>query len=266
MSVSIPQAILFQVSNGSLYQRVPSHYSQRLLIPLPTPNPAGSNSTIEPVPVLHLDDGRPHGSYCWSPSYGIGIVAGKAYFKNRSPWNWRGAMSLWNLGLSVFSAIGFVRVALHSTHSCHQFHATGTLYRPRKYLWIGKHRIVGANVHPIQVPVSNFRDVMASWLLSLRVGCLTTFESLIVAFQFTISHFHLLYTTNTHTHTQGTLGYTLYCRSQETSHLLASVPSHYRLAILLAFVCHPHSEWNFLRPNELRCPFGHVFYVLPHGH
>lgn len=48
--------------------------------------------------------------------YGVGIVAGKAYFKNRSPWNWRGAMSLWNLGLSVFSAIGFVRVLPYTLH------------------------------------------------------------------------------------------------------------------------------------------------------
>jgi hypothetical protein len=50
MSVSIPQAILFQVSNGSLYQRVPSQYSQLLLIPLPPPNPAGSNSTMSLPP------------------------------------------------------------------------------------------------------------------------------------------------------------------------------------------------------------------------
>ena len=64
----------------------------------------------QPGHVLHLMMESP-----WVPIvavllYGVGIVTGKAYFRNRSPWNWRSAMSLWNLGLSVFSAIGFLRV------------------------------------------------------------------------------------------------------------------------------------------------------------
>lgn len=39
------------------------------------------------------------------------IIAGKSYFKTRPAWNWRSAMAAWNLSLSVFSAIGFLRTA-----------------------------------------------------------------------------------------------------------------------------------------------------------
>lgn len=70
----------------------------------------------EPAPVLHWMMDAPMVPIVAVLLYGIGIVAGKAYFKNRSPWNWRGAMSLWNLGLSVFSAIGFVRVLPYTLH------------------------------------------------------------------------------------------------------------------------------------------------------
>jgi hypothetical protein len=45
-----------------------------------------------------------------------GILAGKAYFRNREPWNLRRSMALWNLGLSVFSCIGFSRVFPHLMH------------------------------------------------------------------------------------------------------------------------------------------------------
>jgi elongation of very long chain fatty acids protein 6 len=43
--------------------------------------------------------------------YGLLIVAGQAYFKNRDPWDWRNLMACWNLGLASFSAIGFIRTA-----------------------------------------------------------------------------------------------------------------------------------------------------------
>ena len=48
--------------------------------------------------------------------YGVGIVLGKAYFKDRAPWNWRSAMSVWNLGLALFSAFGFVRILPYTIH------------------------------------------------------------------------------------------------------------------------------------------------------
>jgi hypothetical protein len=44
------------------------------------------------------------------------ILVGQAYFRHRAPWNWRKTMAAWNLLLSVFSAIGFVRVLPHFIH------------------------------------------------------------------------------------------------------------------------------------------------------
>mmetsp|Transcript_16804 Transcript_16804/g.23934 ORF Transcript_16804/g.23934 Transcript_16804/m.23934 type:complete len:297 (+) Transcript_16804:249-1139(+) len=41
--------------------------------------------------------------------YGVFIIWGQAYFKNRKALNWRSAMSAWNLFLSVFSTIGLFR-------------------------------------------------------------------------------------------------------------------------------------------------------------
>jgi len=41
------------------------------------------------------------------------IILGQRYFSTRKPWNLRGLMAAWNLGLSVFSAIGFLRTAPH---------------------------------------------------------------------------------------------------------------------------------------------------------
>ena len=50
----------------------------------------------------------------WFPVVAVALYAsfiffGKKYFQNRKPWNWRNTMMLWNLSLSVFSAIGFLR-------------------------------------------------------------------------------------------------------------------------------------------------------------
>jgi elongation of very long chain fatty acids protein 6 len=70
----------------------------------------------EPAGVLHWMMDSPMVPIIAVILYGLGIVLGKAYFKNRNPWNWRSAMSLWNLGLSVFSAIGFVRVLPYTIH------------------------------------------------------------------------------------------------------------------------------------------------------
>jgi elongation of very long chain fatty acids protein 6 len=38
------------------------------------------------------------------------ITFGPKYFADKKPWNWRVTMALWNLGLSVFSFFGFIRV------------------------------------------------------------------------------------------------------------------------------------------------------------
>jgi elongation of very long chain fatty acids protein 6 len=44
-------------------------------------------------------------------TYGVLIVLGQRYFRDKTRWDWRVLMSLWNLGLSVFSGIGFLRTA-----------------------------------------------------------------------------------------------------------------------------------------------------------
>ena len=49
--------------------------------------------------------------------YGSFIVAGRSYFEKRPAWSLRGALAMWNLGLSVFSAWGFFRVAPYLLHN-----------------------------------------------------------------------------------------------------------------------------------------------------
>jgi elongation of very long chain fatty acids protein 6 len=53
--------------------------------------------------------------------YGVLIVAGRSYFQGRPAWNWRMSMALWNLLLSVFSAIGFCRVFPQLVHNFYQY-------------------------------------------------------------------------------------------------------------------------------------------------
>jgi hypothetical protein len=56
--------------------------------------------------------------------YGVLIVAGRSYFSTRDAWNWRTPMALWNLGLSVFSAIGFCRVFPQLVHDFYYYSVT----------------------------------------------------------------------------------------------------------------------------------------------
>jgi hypothetical protein len=49
--------------------------------------------------------------------YGVFILAGRSYFQGRPAWNWRTSMALWNLFLSIFSAIGFCRVVTQLVHN-----------------------------------------------------------------------------------------------------------------------------------------------------
>lgn len=74
-------------------------------------------STYDPVFVRDWMVANP-----WCPIiavtlYGIFIAAGKAYFNGRPAWNWRNSMALWNLGLALFSAIGFARTAPQLLHN-----------------------------------------------------------------------------------------------------------------------------------------------------
>ena len=43
--------------------------------------------------------------------YAIAIFWGRSYFAQRPAWNWRVPLAWWNFGLSLFSTIGFLRVA-----------------------------------------------------------------------------------------------------------------------------------------------------------
>jgi len=49
--------------------------------------------------------------------YGLSIYSGKQYFKNRPAWDLRSLLALWNLGLSVFSIVGFTRTAPQAIHN-----------------------------------------------------------------------------------------------------------------------------------------------------
>ena len=53
--------------------------------------------------------------------YGTMIGVGRTYFKNREAWSWRTALAFWNLGLSVFSFIGFCRVAPLLFHNLYYY-------------------------------------------------------------------------------------------------------------------------------------------------
>ena len=59
--------------------------------------------------------------------YGIFILIGKSYFQNRPAWNWRTTMALWNLFLSVFSTIGFVRTLPQLLHNLYFYSMTENL-------------------------------------------------------------------------------------------------------------------------------------------
>lgn len=43
-------------------------------------------------------------------SYLILVSIGQQYFKNRKPWNCRNVLMVWNLGLAIFSLMGFLRM------------------------------------------------------------------------------------------------------------------------------------------------------------
>jgi len=49
--------------------------------------------------------------------YAAFIVLGQRYFAARKAWNWRGAMALWNLGLSMFSFLGLMRTLPQLVHN-----------------------------------------------------------------------------------------------------------------------------------------------------
>mmetsp|Transcript_61193 Transcript_61193/g.71561 ORF Transcript_61193/g.71561 Transcript_61193/m.71561 type:complete len:314 (-) Transcript_61193:747-1688(-) len=48
--------------------------------------------------------------------YGIFIVCGRNYFRDRKPWNLRKTLAMWNFSLSLFSFMGACRLIPHAFH------------------------------------------------------------------------------------------------------------------------------------------------------
>lgn len=78
---------------------------------------ASPEKYYDPIPVLNWMQMNN-----WVPItaciiYAIGIYAGRNYFSTRPAWDWRLTMAVWNLFLSVFSAIGMIRTAPQLLHN-----------------------------------------------------------------------------------------------------------------------------------------------------
>lgn len=62
----------------------------------------------------------------WVPFLAVGlyfllIFAGQKYMENREALDWRKTLACWNLFLSVFSAVGFFRMAPHLVHNLYHY-------------------------------------------------------------------------------------------------------------------------------------------------
>ena len=49
--------------------------------------------------------------------YGVFIVAGQRYMKDRESWKWRKTLAAWNLFLAVFSGMGMLRTLPQLVHN-----------------------------------------------------------------------------------------------------------------------------------------------------
>eukprot|EP00529_Nitzschia_sp_RCC80_P030553 CAMPEP_0113501942 /NCGR_PEP_ID=MMETSP0014_2-20120614/33252_1 /TAXON_ID=2857 /ORGANISM="Nitzschia sp." /LENGTH=292 /DNA_ID=CAMNT_0000396621 /DNA_START=44 /DNA_END=922 /DNA_ORIENTATION=- /assembly_acc=CAM_ASM_000159 len=71
----------------------------------------------DPIPVLDWMREHPTVPIMACGLYGLFIVLGQYYMKDRPSWNWRSAMAVWNFGLSLFSWIGMARTAPQLIHN-----------------------------------------------------------------------------------------------------------------------------------------------------
>lgn len=74
--------------------------------------------------------------------YGAMIAIGKTYFRNRDAWSWRTTLALWNFGLSLFSLIGFCRVAPQLVHNLYHYSLSENLCFDPEQMY-GSDRLVG---------------------------------------------------------------------------------------------------------------------------
>ena len=71
----------------------------------------------DPVPLLDLMSEHPLVPLVAVLVYGLLIVWGQHYMSTRPAWNWRKAMAMWNLSLSLFSWFGMFRTLPHLLHN-----------------------------------------------------------------------------------------------------------------------------------------------------
>jgi len=74
--------------------------------------------------------------------YGVMIGVGKTYFAKRDAWSWRPALACWNLFLSVFSLIGFCRVAPGLAHNLYHYSIAENLCMDPEQMY-GSDQMVG---------------------------------------------------------------------------------------------------------------------------
>ena len=96
----------------------------------------------DPIFVRDLMRENPWVPFVAIAGYGIMIGVGKTYFKNRDPWSMRTTLALWNLGLSVFSVVGFCRVAPCLAHNLYYYTLTENLCFDPEQMF-GSDRMVG---------------------------------------------------------------------------------------------------------------------------
>lgn len=70
----------------------------------------------DPVAVRDIIVDYPYVPIIACSLYGLGILAGRAYLKDKDPCNWRSALTVWNFLLASFSAIGFLRTFPYLLH------------------------------------------------------------------------------------------------------------------------------------------------------
>jgi hypothetical protein len=74
--------------------------------------------------------------------YGAMIGIGKTYFAKRDAWSWRTTLAAWNLLLSVFSFVGFCRVAPGLAHNLYTYSISENLCFDPEQLF-GSDQMVG---------------------------------------------------------------------------------------------------------------------------
>jgi hypothetical protein len=67
--------------------------------------------------------------------YGIGILLGQRYMKDREAFDLRWTLAAWNLLLSLFSCWGMVRTAPHLFYNLYAFNFEDTLCKPAIYMY-----------------------------------------------------------------------------------------------------------------------------------